>query len=60
MTPLPPSLARHYGKLKRIAFPLFIFLLLVLPMLSPHLNIVSKLVRPPVDWLTGLMLPELR
>ena len=57
---LPRSLARHYAKLRRFAFPLFIFLLLVLPMLVPGANIVSRLVRPPVDWLPALMLPGLR
>ncbi|MDB5719604.1 MAG: site-2 protease family protein [Alphaproteobacteria bacterium] len=57
---LPRSLSVHYAKLKRFAFPLFIFLLLILPRLVPGANIVSRLVRPPVDWLIGILLPGLQ
>jgi Zn-dependent protease len=56
---LPRSLSVHYAKLKRIAFPLFIFLLLVLPMISPRLNVVARLVRPPVNGLISFLLPGL-
>jgi Zn-dependent protease len=51
---LPRRAASHYGKLKRIGFPLLIFLLIGLPMISPHLDIVRQVVVPPVRWLTRL------
>jgi Zn-dependent protease len=53
---LPRRLAVHYAKLHRFALPLFIVLLLVLPALSPNFDVVGRLVRPPVDWLTGALL----
>ncbi|HEX5182497.1 MAG TPA: site-2 protease family protein [Allosphingosinicella sp.] len=53
---LPRRLAVHYAKLHRVALPLFMLLLLVLPALSPRVDIVDRLVRPPVDWLTGALL----
>jgi Zn-dependent protease len=53
---LPRRLAVHYAKLHRFALPLFILLLLVLPALSPNFDVVGRLVRPPVDWLTGALL----
>jgi Zn-dependent protease len=57
---LPRPLARRYARLNRIALPLLIFLLLVLPMVSPKLNIVSYVIGPPAYWLTHLLLPGLR
>jgi Zn-dependent protease len=57
---LPRPLARRYAKLNRIALPLLIVLLLVLPMISPRLNIVAHVVGPPAHWLIGLLLPQLR
>ena len=33
----------------RFGFPLLIFLLLILPMLSPQANIVERIVVPPVQ-----------
>lgn len=53
---LPRRLATHYAKLHRYALPLFIFLLLVLPTMAPNADVVDRLVRPPVDWLTGTLL----
>lgn len=53
---LPRRLAAHYAKLHRFALPLFIFLLLILPTLSPKADVVDRLVRPPVEWLTGALL----
>jgi len=53
---LPRRLAVHYAKLHRVALPLFIGLLLILPAISPKADIVDRLVRPPVDWLTGTLL----
>jgi Zn-dependent protease len=54
---LPRRLARHYAKIGRFGFLLLIFLLLILPMLIPGADIVGRVVRPPVEWLLGLMLP---
>ncbi len=47
---LPRGLAVHYRKLARFGFPLVIFLLLVLPMIAPHLNVVERVVVPPFLW----------
>ena len=44
---LPRPLARPYRKLRRFAFPLVIFLLIFLPMIAPHANIVRAVVIPP-------------
>jgi Zn-dependent protease len=52
---LPRRLVPAWQKLGRFGFPLLVILLLVLPMLSPKLNIVSWLVVPPVRALTGLL-----
>jgi Zn-dependent protease len=56
---LPRPLARRYARLNRIGFPLLVFLLLVLPMISPQLNIVARVIGPPARWLTQLLLPGL-
>jgi Zn-dependent protease len=56
---LPLRFAKQYARLNRIAFPLLIFLLLVLPMISPRLNIVARVISPPARWLTHLLLPGL-
>ncbi|MDE2597325.1 MAG: site-2 protease family protein [Sphingomonadales bacterium] len=50
---LPRELALRYRGLRRYALPLMIGLLVVLPTISPQLDVVGRLVRPPVDWLTG-------
>lgn len=50
---LPGPLARAYGASRRWAFPVVLTLLVGLPMLSPSLDILGLLVRPPVEWLTG-------
>lgn len=49
---LPPALAAKFAGLHRMALLVMILLLVVLPWLSPELNIVGKLVVPPVRWLT--------
>lgn len=54
---LPPRLAVHYAKLNRFGFLLLIVLLFLLPQVFPHANVVDRVVRPPVDWLTGILLP---
>ena len=46
---LPPALGQKFGALSRYALLIFIFLLLILPMLSPKANIVARLVSPVVD-----------
>ncbi len=45
---LPRPLAARYAKIGRFGFPVLIILLVVLPLLSPSLNIVQRLVVPPV------------
>jgi len=55
---LPRGLAVHYAKLKRFGFLLLIMLLLVIPQIFPHADIVDRLVSPPVDWLTRALLPN--
>lgn len=50
---LPRPLAREYAKLARFGFPLMLILLVLLPMLSPSLNIVARVVAPPARAVTG-------
>jgi Zn-dependent protease len=57
---LPRRAAVHYAKLKRYGLLLLVVLLFVLPQAFPAANIVDRVVRPPVVWLTGAMLPGLR
>jgi Zn-dependent protease len=49
---LPPDLAIKYGALHRQAMLIMILLLVVLPMISPSLNVLGWLVLPPVGWLS--------
>ena len=56
---LPRRLAVHYAKLSRYGFLLLIALLFVLPQLFPRANIVDRIVRPPVAWIAGALLPSL-
>lgn len=55
---LPRSAVPAWQKLGRFAFPILIILLLVLPMISPSLSVVAKLVAPPaqalVYWFLGI------
>lgn len=55
---LPRRLVPAWERLGRFAFPILIILLLVLPMISPSLSIVAKLVAPPaqalVYWFHGI------
>jgi Zn-dependent protease len=53
---LPRPAARRYARIGRYSFPVLILLLVVLPMLSPSLDIVSRLIVPPVRALLGLFL----
>ncbi len=50
---LPRRAAAVYDKLRPLGFPLMLVLLVVLPSLAPHLNVVERLVVPPVEWLSG-------
>jgi Zn-dependent protease len=52
---LPRPLAARYARLGRFALPILIFLLLVLPMISPQTNLVARLILPPVRWVLGLL-----
>jgi Zn-dependent protease len=56
---LPRPAAKQYAKLGRYGFPLLFVLLFLLPQAFPGANIVDRVVRPPVAWLTGAMLPGL-
>lgn len=51
---LPPRLAAQYGAMHSKALLIMILLIVVLPMISPSLNIVGYLVSPAVGWLNGL------
>lgn len=50
---LPPRIAQQYAGMHNKALLIMILLLVVLPWLSPSLNIVGWLVLPPVEWVTG-------
>lgn len=50
---LPPRLARKWAGMHTKALLIMILLLVVLPWLSPSLNVVSWLVVPPVEWVIG-------
>jgi Zn-dependent protease len=52
---LPRPMAKRYAALGRFGFPLLIVLLVVLPMISPSLNVVARLVVPPADWVIGAL-----
>ena len=51
---LPPRLAAQYAGMHNKALLIMILLIVVLPMISPSLNIVGYLVSPAVMWLNGL------
>ncbi len=44
---LPRPLAARYARLGRFGFPLLILLLVIVPMVFPHANIVQRIVVPP-------------
>ena len=54
---LPRRLAIHYRKLGRFGFPLLVVLLFLLPAVFPGADIVGRVVGPPADWLTRLIVP---
>ncbi|ABC62791.1 site-2 protease family protein [Erythrobacter litoralis] len=47
---LPPSLAKHYDRLRPIGMLLF-FGLIALTWFAPELGVIEKTVGPPVDWM---------
>jgi len=53
---LPPSLARPFAALGRYALLVLIFLLLILPMISPSTNIVGRLISPIVEAIARVFL----
>lgn len=53
---LPRSSAVRFARLARFGFPIMLTLLVLLPMLSPRLNVVAALVAPPARALTGFFL----
>jgi Zn-dependent protease len=53
---LPRALAAQYAKLHRFAFPVMLFLLVVLPMLSPRTNVVARVIGPIVYGIIGMLL----
>ena len=53
---LPRPLAARYAELARYGFPVLVLLLLVLPMISPQLNIVGMAVTPIVQAIVGVFL----
>jgi Zn-dependent protease len=52
---LPRPLARRYARLGRFGFLLLILLLVVLPMVAPHADLVARIVDPPVAWIIGAL-----
>jgi Zn-dependent protease len=52
---LPRPLAARYARIGRFGFPVLILLLVVLPLVSPSLNIVQRLVVPPVLAVVGFL-----
>jgi Zn-dependent protease len=52
---LPRPLAARYARLGRFGFPLLILLLVVVPMVFPHANVVQRVVLPPFIALMRLL-----
>ncbi|MEO7365901.1 MAG: site-2 protease family protein [Sphingomicrobium sp.] len=53
---LPPDAAQRFRKIGRFSLLVFIFLLLVLPAISPNADIVRRVVSPIVNSLAGWLL----
>jgi Zn-dependent protease len=53
---LPPSLARRFRGIGRYALVVFVMLLLVLPAISPKLNVVGRIVSPLVRHIATALL----
>jgi Zn-dependent protease len=54
---LPRRLAIHWARFSRFGMLIPLFLLVVLPVLLPHANIVGRLVEPPLDAILRLLTP---
>ena len=52
---LPPRAAASFGKIGRFSLLVLIFLLLVLPMISPNADVVRRIVSPIANGLAGLL-----
>ena len=52
---LPPRAAASFGKIGRFSLLVLIFLLLVLPMISPSADVVRRIVSPIANGLAGLL-----
>lgn len=52
---LPRPIAARYARIGRYGFPLLVILLVVLPLLSPSLNLVARLVVPPAEFVIGIL-----
>lgn len=53
---LPPPLALQFRKIGRFSLLVFVFLLLILPAISPRADVVSRVVSPIVDQIARLFL----
>ncbi|THD36234.1 MAG: site-2 protease family protein [Sphingomonas sp.] len=54
---LPRPLAAQYARLHRYAFPVMLFLLVILPMVAPRANVVAQVVGPIADTIVrGLLM----
>ncbi|MEO9131773.1 MAG: site-2 protease family protein [Sphingomonas sp.] len=53
---LPRPLASKYGQIARYAFPVMLFLLVILPTIVPAANVVQRVVGPPADALIRMFL----
>lgn len=50
---MPRDLARRYRKLRGLGFVLVIVLIVVLPQFVPSLDVIDRVVMPPVKWMVG-------
>jgi Zn-dependent protease len=53
---LPRAMVPQYLRIARFGLPILIILLFVLPMLSPELSVVTKVVAPIAEWIVRLFL----
>ena len=53
---LPRTLARRFRRIGRYSLLVFVLLLLVLPAISPNIDVVARIVSPLVDRIAGLFL----
>jgi hypothetical protein len=53
---LPPQLALSYQKISRYSLLVLVLLLLVLPAISPSLNVVGRFVSPLVEGIARALL----